>query len=176
MISLLSKLIFFILKQPTKSILRKNHLNAKIGVFCDFYIEKDMNTISFGKNIVFKNNCSIIVKKTGTLKIENNVFFNNQCSINCLNQIEIGENTLFGESVKIYDHNHAYNETKIKHKEFNTAPIKIGKNCWIGSNCIILKGVTIGDNVILGAGCVIHKDIPSNSIIINKQEHLVKNI
>ena len=38
------------------------------------------------------------------------------------------------------------------------------KNCWIGANVVILKGVTIGDNVIIGAGAVIHKDIPSNSI------------
>lgn len=96
---------------------------------------------------------------------------NNYCSINCLEKIEIGENTLFGESVKIYDHNHQYSSEKIEHQ----APIKIGKNCWFGSNVIILKGVTIGDNVILGAGCVIHKDIPSNSIVINKQEQIIRN-
>ena len=38
----------------------------------------------------------------------------------------------------------------------------------------MLKDVTIGDNVIIGAGCVIHKYVPSNSIILNKQEQLVK--
>ncbi|WP_245539688.1 hypothetical protein [Riemerella columbina] len=40
------------------------------------------------------------------------------------------------------------------------------------TNCIILKGVTIGDNSIIGAGCIIYKDVPANSIIINKQELL----
>lgn len=45
-----------------------------------------------------------------------------------------------------------------------------------GANVIILKDVTIGDNVILGAGCVIHKDVPANSVIINRQEQLIKDI
>ena len=101
---------------------------------------------------------------------------NNYCSINCLENIEIGENTLFGEGVKIYDHNHQYSSEKIEHQKFTTAPVKIGKNCWLGSNVIILKGVTIGDNVILGAGCVIYKDIPANSIVINKQEQIIRNL
>ena len=48
---------------------------------------------------------------------------------------------------------------------YNTAPIKIGHDCWIGSNVVILKGVTIGDNVIVGAGCIIKEDIPNNMIV-----------
>ena len=39
---------------------------------------------------------------------------------------------------------------------------------------MILKGVTIGDNVIIGAGAVIHKDIPSNSIVVSKEELIIK--
>ncbi|MGQ9412045.1 DapH/DapD/GlmU-related protein [Streptococcus pluranimalium] len=48
--------------------------------------------------------------------------------------------------------------------------ITIGRNCWFGANCVILKGVTIGDNVIAGAGCVIYKDIPANTIVTAGQE------
>ena len=62
----------------------------------------------------------------------------------------------------------------IKHQGYTSAPIVIGKHCWIGSNVTILKGVTIGDNCVIGAGCVIHKDVPANSIVVNKQELIVK--
>ena len=91
-----------------------------------------------------------------------------------MDNIFIDENTLIGEGVKFYDHNHKYNSIEVSHKEFSTAPIVIGKGCWLGANVVILKGVTIGDNVIIGAGCVIHKDVPANSIIVNKQEQIIK--
>jgi acetyltransferase-like isoleucine patch superfamily enzyme len=38
----------------------------------------------------------------------------------------------------------------------------IGKNCWIGSNAVILPGVELGDNVIVGAGAVVTKSFPEN--------------
>ncbi len=44
-------------------------------------------------------------------------------------------------------------------------PIKIGNNCWIANNVLILKGVTIGDNVVISAGLVIRENIESNSIV-----------
>lgn len=134
--------------------------------------------IDLGENLDFRNYISIWVGKDANLKIENRVFINNYCSINCLNSIEIGENTLFGEGVKIYDHNHQYSyendQLKVSPKEFSLGAVKIGKNCWLGSNVVVLKGVTIGDNSIIGAGCVIHKDVPANSVIVNQQNLINK--
>ena len=49
---------------------------------------------------------------------------------------------------------------------FNTDDIKIGNNCWIGSNCVILKGVTIGDNCVIGAGVVLSENVESNSFTL----------
>ncbi|MHA3047347.1 acyltransferase [Riemerella anatipestifer] len=77
---------------------------------------------------------------------------------------------------RIYDHNYQYTKGKVEHHIFTKAPIKIGKNCWLGSNVVVLKGVTVGDNVIIGAGCTIYKDIPANSIVVNKQELMVKSL
>jgi maltose O-acetyltransferase len=45
-----------------------------------------------------------------------------------------------------------------------TKKIVIGKNVWIGSNSIILPGVTIGDNSIIAAGAVVNKSVPKNKI------------
>jgi acetyltransferase-like isoleucine patch superfamily enzyme len=115
------------------------------------------------------------VGKNAKLDIAESFFMNNSCSINCLEKIEIGENTLFGESVKLYDHNHQYSKEKIEHKKFNTSPIKIGNNCWLGSNVIVLKGVEIGNNCVIGAGCIIYKNIPAGSVVINNQELMIKN-
>lgn len=152
--------------------------SLKLGINNHFTLYPKIKKFIIGDHVSFRNYIHIIVQNGATLEIGNNVFLNNQCSITCLDKISIGENTLFGENVKLYDHNHSYQRTennlKISHSEFTTVPIIIGKNCWLGSNVVVLKGVEIGDNCIIGAGCVIHKDIPANSTIFNKQEQILK--
>jgi acetyltransferase-like isoleucine patch superfamily enzyme len=105
-------------------------------------------------------------------------FFNNNCSLNCLGRITIGDNNLFGESVKLYDHNHIFNQKDILvvNQGFKRGEIKIGNNCWIGSNCTILNNVTIGDNVVVGANCLIHTSIPSNTIVRSAAKTLNSDI
>nr|WP_303234909.1 DapH/DapD/GlmU-related protein [Methanosphaera cuniculi] len=50
----------------------------------------------------------------------------------------------------------------------------MGKRCWIGTNAIILPGVTIGDNVIVAAGSVVTKDIPDNMIVGGVPAHIIR--
>ena len=45
-------------------------------------------------------------------------------------------------------------------------PVKIGNGVWIGSNVVVLPGVTIGDNTVIGAGSVVTKDIPANVVAV----------
>lgn len=113
----------------------------------------------------------------GQINIGKNVFFNNDCSINVEDTfVKIDDGTIFGEGVKLYDHNHCYKDITrpIKDQGYSCSPISIGKHCWIGSNVLILKGVTIGDNSVIGAGCVIYKDVAANTVIINKQDLVMK--
>lgn len=120
----------------------------------------------------FRKGFHLICEGGGFVVLEDGVFFNNYCTIACQEQITIGEGSIFGENVKIYDHNHCYKDTLIPIKEqgYTSAPIHIGKHCWIASNVVILKGVTIGDNCVIGAGCVIYKDVPEGSVVVNRQE------
>lgn len=125
-----------------------------------------------GASTMFRKNCSLILDESGSLTIGEGNFFNNGCSISCLGIIEIGDNTLFGEGVKLYDHNHVFNKAGfiIRNQGYTIGQIRIGNNCWIGSNCIILNNVTIGDNVVIGAGCLITASIPSNTVVRLKEQ------
>jgi acetyltransferase-like isoleucine patch superfamily enzyme len=139
----------------------------------------DNFSIKFGSHVRFKKYCHILMFPKAELVIDSNVFFNNYCSVNCLEKISIGENTMLGEGVKLYDHNHAFgykgNNLIVSKDQFETAPITIGKNCWIGSNVTILKGVTIGDNVIIGANCLIYKSIGGNTVVKLKAEYIIES-
>ena len=166
---LFSKIIFKILKENSLNVIRKNK-NSKIGNafrignYSHFSIHPSASLL-INNRVNLRNYCNFVLGENATVILEENVFMNNYCSINALERIEIGENTLFGEGVKLYDHNHEYNEQSVEHHKFKSSPIKIGKNCWLGSNVTVLKGVTIGDNVIIGAGCVIYKDVAAGTIV-----------
>ncbi len=125
-----------------------------------------------------RNRFNVLVENTGMLKIGRGVFFNNGCSITCLNHIEIGDNCLFGEDVKIYDHNHKFRDKdlKISTQGYSEASIIIGDNCWIGSNVTILKNARIGNHVVVGAGCVIDQQIPDNTIVKQNRELILTKI
>lgn len=145
-----------------------------------FFILSESNkySITIGNEFQSRLNLLIYMDKMSTLNIGDKVFFNNNCSINCFATIIIGSNTIIGENVKFYDHNHDFefieNNLSVKKNDFKISPIIIGENCWIGSNVIILKGVTVGDNVIIGANCLIYKDIQSNSIVKNQTNLIIE--
>lgn len=44
--------------------------------------------------------------------------------------------------------------------------IVIGDNVHIGTNAIIMPGVTIGNNCVIGCGAIVTKDIPDYSIAV----------
>lgn len=89
------------------------------------------------------------------------------CKIVCANHVSVGEYTIIGPDTVIYDcKEHEYSpETGWLGRTKRTGkPIIIGKRCYIGMRCIILKGVTIGDNCVISAGSVITKDVPAGHL------------
>lgn len=98
--------------------------------------------------------------------------------MNAIKCISIGEGCIFGENVKIYDHNHNFADTeaKIKDQGYTVAPVHIGNRCWFGSNTVILKGTCIGNNCVIGAGCVISQDIPDDSIVTSDRQLKIEKI
>ena len=136
--------------------------------------------IILGQNVFWRSNLKVIIKnrKHAKLIIGDYCFFNNYCSLNCLGKIQIGAHTIFGENVKIYDHNHVFNrkDMHVAAQGYNIGSVTIGKNCWIGSNTTLLKGTDIGDNCVIGAGSVISGKIPENSLVTSDRSLKIEPI
>ena len=55
------------------------------------------------------------------------------------------------------------------------AGVKIGNDCFIGADSIILPGVHIGNKVIVGAGAVVSRDIPDNSVVVGNPGRVISS-
>lgn len=94
--------------------------------------------------------------------------------------IEIGDNTLFSSGARIITHDGSVCQTfymGLTDKPYDSfGKVKIGKNCFVGMNSMILKNVTVGDNCIIGAGAVVTKSIPSNSVVCGVPARIIGNV
>jgi len=79
-------------------------------------------------------------------------------------RIEIGARCAIAQFFSILDHDHAYQDQGGM-AGYNTAPILIGNDVWIGDKATILKGVTIGDRATIAAGAVVTRDVPGGAIV-----------
>ena len=147
-------------------------VDKKIRIFLSAMIEFEKGaTITIKKGTKIMERTRIVARKGAKLVFGENVSIGMDCKIICHERIEIGENTLISPNVLIFDHDHVFDfENGIHRKEFKSAPISIGRNCWIGSNTVILRGSEVGDNCVIGAGAVIKGIIPSNSKVVSKRE------
>lgn len=77
--------------------------------------------------------------------------------------ISIGDNCSLSNGVLIL----AHDATPFKFTKGYTriGKVEIKDNCFIGTDVIILPGVTIGPNVLIAAGSVVNKNIPPNSCV-----------
>lgn len=145
---------------------------------CLFFKIIYKNSFKVGKNVTWRKRFNVMIAPNANINIGNNCFFNNDCSLNCNNKIQIGNDTIFGENVKIYDHNHKFSENEIPIKEqgFSDGEVYIGNNCWIGSNVVILKGTKIGDNCVIGAGIIISTSISDGSIVKRQNNYVIEKV
>ena len=131
--------------------------------------------VNIGEKVRVHSGSKIKVRKGGRVVIESGVKINYNCIIVCHKSIQIGEGTEFGPSVYIYDHDHDF-RAGLKANKFKEAPVKIGKNCWIGANTVILRGATIGDGCVIAAGSVVTGNVPNHTIYIQKRQTQVTKI
>lgn len=145
----------------------------RISFFNSFYqgeINIDKGRLITGKNFKSRKNVNLNVT-SGTLNIGENVFMNKGVSVNVHKSVSIGNNTLFGEYVCIYDHDHNFKEQGrlIKDQGFSNMPVVIGNNVWIGTGSIILSGAKIGDNSVIAAGSLVKGTVPDGTLFCQKR-------
>lgn len=168
--------IFYFIPLVKKTIERKYYATGTgtylVNVFFKYILR--INKGDFIFHFTSRSNSAKKIRIIGTEKA-NSVYLSFASSGGCyyqaINGIEIGEGTLWSYNCSFISANHSV-ENLMKH-DFSE-PIQIGKNVWIGANCVILPGVTIGQNSIIGAGSIVTKNIPPNVIAVGNPCKIIK--
>ena len=136
---------------------------------------------SFLSNLIGLYSRTVIITRTNEAKIKigNNVGISG-ATIYARNSIEIEDNTLIGGNTKILDNDFHPIEIEARNNDIKekilSKPIKIGKNCFIGCNSIILKGTELGDGCVVGAGAVVAGKFEPNSVIVGNPARVKKTL
>ncbi len=143
---------------------------------------------SFLSNLVGLYSRTIIVTRTpeAEIVIGNNVGISG-ATIYSRKKITIGDNTCIGGNCKILDNDFHPIEVEQRNKLLmdvhggdsdlvRSKEIKIGRNCFIGCNSIILKGTVLGDGCVVGAGAVVAGEFEQNSVIAGNPARVIRKL
>ena len=59
---------------------------------------------------------------------------------------------------------------------FPAKPVVIGRDVWIGTGAIILKGVTIGDGAAIAPGAVLARDVAPGACATGNPAEVMENV
>lgn len=94
--------------------------------------------------------------------------------------VTIGNNVRINSNVQIYTHDGGLWVIRNLYNEYKNIDlfkkVIIGNNVHIGSNAVIMPGVTIGDNCIIGVGSIVTKNVPDNSVVAGVPARFIENI
>jgi acetyltransferase-like isoleucine patch superfamily enzyme len=98
----------------------------------------------------------------GRLLVGDDVFFNRGSTVFAAELVEIGDHTRIADHATVHDTN--FHEVE-QGAPVRVAPVRIGRNVWIGRNAIVLPGVTIGDHAVVAAASIVTRDVPARALV-----------
>ena len=131
--------------------------------------------VRYGKNVHVQWS-AIFTSPNRKVWIGNNVGIGPHCVI--MSDLVIGNDVLIAPHVALLSrHDHTTDlvgTSMFQGPRADRGEIVIEEDVWIGFGAIILSGVRIGRGSIIAAGAVVVKDVPRYSILLPKQEHILK--
>lgn len=118
--------------------------------------------LGFGKGSSIYDSSIII----GEVKVGENTWIGPFTLLDGSGALSIGSYCSISTGVQIATHDSVKWALTGGKASYEKMPVKIGDCCYIGSNSIILKGVTIGEHSVIGACSLVNKDVPPFSIAV----------
>lgn len=115
-------------------------------------------TCTIGSGVYLSSGCVVRVGDGANLVIEDGVYMNDCCRVTVVDSMHIGSGTLFGPNVQVYDHDHQFDHEGV-HSELRSAPVFIGKRCWLCANAVVTRGCSVAARSLISANSVVTRDL-----------------
>jgi acetyltransferase-like isoleucine patch superfamily enzyme len=79
--------------------------------------------------------------------------------------IEIGDEVVMAPGVRIFAHTHFGPRLYPYMGGRTVARVRISDGAYLGTNAVILKGVTVGECAVVAAGSVVTRDVPPRTLV-----------
>lgn len=100
----------------------------------------------------------------GDVKVGSNTWIGPMTVLEGSGGLTIGSNCSISAGVKIFTHDSVQWAVSGGKAAYEKAPVTIGDCCYIGSQTVIAKGVTIGAHSVIGACSFVNEDVPPYTI------------
>jgi acetyltransferase-like isoleucine patch superfamily enzyme len=141
---------------------RYENSSITIGDNCEF------NSAKHSVPVGLQRRCTFVTLRENSEIIIGNNSGGSGMTLLAAKKIVIGNNVMIGAHSMIIDNDFHHADPGKRHDSIDipARPIIIEDNVFIGTNCMILKGIRIGENSVIGANSVVINSIPKNSIAI----------
>jgi acetyltransferase-like isoleucine patch superfamily enzyme len=132
--------------------------------------------IAIGKSVMFMEDCTIHLY--GEVTIGDRCYFNRGCYIVSHEELRIGSDCIFGQRVSIHDQDHRLEPVDVPPGErgYDSSPVHIEDNVWVGAEAVILRGVRIGYGAVVAAGAVVTRDVPAKTLVGGVPARVIKQL
>jgi len=131
------------------------------------YLDGQTSYLRLGNDVHLARFCTLRAGEHG-ITVHDGVGINTRCYLDGNGGLEIGADALLSPGVQVITGNHVFSDpdTPVRFQGTAYGKVTIGQDCWLGTNVIVLPGVTIGDGAVVGAGAVVTKDIAPGAIAV----------
>jgi acetyltransferase-like isoleucine patch superfamily enzyme len=117
-------------------------------------------SLGFGEGTSIYHNSYVY----GSVKVGRNTWIGPFTLLDGSGGLEIGDTCSVSAGVQIYTHDTVAWAVSGGKAEYERAAVKIGDACYIGSQTVIAKGVTIGEHSAIGSCSFVNRDIPPYTV------------